>query len=412
MPRVSVVISTWNRGARILPTLHSALGQSFEDYEIIVVGDGCNDDTGDVLKPFLNDKVRWINLSRNCGIQSFPNNVGIAEARGEFIAYLGHDDLWHRDHLRNQVAMFDSNPDVDFVIAGLIVHGPTGSNHESVMGIFDHDSAKFTDVIPPSSTMHKRNCVKKFGLWRSTQRCRAPVDVDFHHRAASAGCRYISTGKITAHKISAAQRYLCYLDPSSHEQQTMLNQLASDTYDDWVMGIVSRCKSANRFMVDKIQDYSRTEPGAIGIANRLNRGLQLPPLRPLQDFTTLEQSGEVRGLDWFALDVGVDFRWAGPNPRPKILISHTCSEVVQFGLVIHHISKTTQAAFQVKVNGQPVRFTFNTYGGREYVVEFQSRLRADQPSLIELYAPPGRGAMGRNTLALGKILMAPRSLLG
>ncbi len=93
-PKVSVILSTWNRGRHILPTLHSVLRQSFRDFDLHIIGDGCDDDTEHVLKPYLSQRVRWFNLSRRQGNQAFPNNVGIARSRGRYIAYQGHEDLW------------------------------------------------------------------------------------------------------------------------------------------------------------------------------------------------------------------------------------------------------------------------------------------------------------------------------
>jgi hypothetical protein len=61
-PSLTVLIPTWNRSRHILPSLRSVLAQDDVDFEVILCGDGCDDDTADVVRPFLGPRVRWINL--------------------------------------------------------------------------------------------------------------------------------------------------------------------------------------------------------------------------------------------------------------------------------------------------------------------------------------------------------------
>src|SRR5687768_12310031 len=97
--RFSVIIAAYNPGRRILPTIKSVFLQTYRNYELIVVGDGCNDDTGLILQEEYGDRVKWINLDKNYGTQAFANNKGIRQASGTHIAYLGHDDIWAPNHL-------------------------------------------------------------------------------------------------------------------------------------------------------------------------------------------------------------------------------------------------------------------------------------------------------------------------
>src|SRR3954471_20793743 len=106
-PRVSVIIPTYNRSTVLPFAVHSVLGQTLGDFELLVVGDGCTDDTEQVVMAIKDPRVRWINLPSNTGHQSGPNNRGLQEARGEYIAYLGHDDLWLRHHLECATAKLD-----------------------------------------------------------------------------------------------------------------------------------------------------------------------------------------------------------------------------------------------------------------------------------------------------------------
>ena len=100
-PYFSVVLSTYGRGEHIRPTVESVLRQTYSDIELIVVGDGCADETAEVVESFKPREVSWYNLEKNTSSQSFPNNLGIAKATGNWIAYIGHDDIWSPHTLRD-----------------------------------------------------------------------------------------------------------------------------------------------------------------------------------------------------------------------------------------------------------------------------------------------------------------------
>src|SRR4029077_16679146 len=105
-------IPTYNRSRVLRHAVASVLGQSFADFELLVVGDGCTDDSAAVVAGFADPRLRWINLPANSGHQSAPNNEGLRQAKGELIAYLGHDDLWLPHHLQVMVAAIDDGADM------------------------------------------------------------------------------------------------------------------------------------------------------------------------------------------------------------------------------------------------------------------------------------------------------------
>jgi glycosyltransferase involved in cell wall biosynthesis len=99
-PKVSVVIPTYNRAAKVGDTIESVLTQTVTDLEIIVVDDGSSDDTGKVLGEGFGDRIRYY-AQANQGVSAARNN-GIAEARGEWIAFLDSDDIWESEKLEWQ----------------------------------------------------------------------------------------------------------------------------------------------------------------------------------------------------------------------------------------------------------------------------------------------------------------------
>jgi glycosyltransferase involved in cell wall biosynthesis len=99
-PKVSVVIPTYNRAAKVRNAIESVLAQTVTDLEIIVVDDGSSDDTGCVLGEMFGDRIRYY-FQTNQGA-SVARNKGVEEARGEWIAFLDSDDLWETDKLEWQ----------------------------------------------------------------------------------------------------------------------------------------------------------------------------------------------------------------------------------------------------------------------------------------------------------------------
>lgn len=135
--RISVVIPTYNAAARLKLTLESVLRQTASPVDIIVVNDGSTDDTRDVCNSF-GDRIQYF-VQPNSG-QQVARNLGVAEATGDWIAFLDHDDLWHPEYLAELQTFYSHYIGFDLVF----------SNSHSVgegdqRGITD----RFTQFAPP-----------------------------------------------------------------------------------------------------------------------------------------------------------------------------------------------------------------------------------------------------------------------
>lgn len=100
IPKVSVVIPTYNRADKVGNTIESVLAQAISDLEVIVVDDGSSDGTEQTLREAFGDRIRYY-AQANQGA-SVARNKGIAEARGEWVAFLDSDDLWEKEKLEWQ----------------------------------------------------------------------------------------------------------------------------------------------------------------------------------------------------------------------------------------------------------------------------------------------------------------------
>jgi glycosyltransferase involved in cell wall biosynthesis len=91
--------SSTGKQDKIIRAIGSALTQSFKDFELIVISDGC-DLTDWIVKKFTDKRVRSFRVERSGLFSNDARNKGITEAKGDYIIYLDADDLWGTDHLK------------------------------------------------------------------------------------------------------------------------------------------------------------------------------------------------------------------------------------------------------------------------------------------------------------------------
>ena len=120
-PAVSILVPAYNSEAYLAETLQSALAQTFDDFELVIVDDGSTDGTVAVAQRFAHQDPRIrIIQQRNQGV-SAARNRALAEARGQFFALLDSDDLWTPEYLAEQMRVFASvRPDVAIVSANAL----------------------------------------------------------------------------------------------------------------------------------------------------------------------------------------------------------------------------------------------------------------------------------------------------
>ena len=108
-PKVSVIISTYNRAALLPRAVDSVLAQTYGDFELLIVDDCSTDDTPQVIAGFADPHVRALRHDANRG-QPAARNTGIREARGEYLAFLDDDDEFTPSSLADRVAALESAP--------------------------------------------------------------------------------------------------------------------------------------------------------------------------------------------------------------------------------------------------------------------------------------------------------------
>lgn len=141
--KVSIIIPTWDRPRIIMRSLHSALTQTYQNLEVIVVGDGCTPKVQEryeeVCTIFHDDRVQFYNLDRHikhnrntAGLE--PRNFGLKRATGDFIAPLDDDDLWFPTHVERCINIFSEKPEVGLIYGQYVSAGQSSQKTSKIGG--------------------------------------------------------------------------------------------------------------------------------------------------------------------------------------------------------------------------------------------------------------------------------------
>lgn len=185
-PTVSVIIPTYNRGWIIRDAIDSVLGQSYEDFELVVVDDGSADDTVDRLRIYR-DRIRLLRQG-NRGV-SAARNHGLEASSGELVAFLDSDDFWLPEKLAVQVEFFSKHAaalicqtEEVWIRNGMRVN--PGKRHLKPSGQIYERSLELC-LVSPSAVMVRRELFEQVG--RFDERLPACEDYDLWLRVS---CRY------------------------------------------------------------------------------------------------------------------------------------------------------------------------------------------------------------------------------
>jgi glycosyltransferase involved in cell wall biosynthesis len=165
-PTVSVIIPTYNCPDYLPQTLASVLGQTFTDYEILVVDDGNPEITAPIVRPHIESgQIRY--FTQHHQGQAAARNAGAAQAKGNLIAFLDHDDFWPRDKLAWQVETLQRNPDAAAVVGACqyvdeksqrISDWPVHQDRLEFDSLFDRNP-----VLSPGQTLIRAAALRRAG---------------------------------------------------------------------------------------------------------------------------------------------------------------------------------------------------------------------------------------------------------
>jgi len=254
-PLVSIVLATYNRSAVLAHAIESVRRSTLTDWELIVVGDHCTDDTADVVAAFADPRITYVDLPANTGEQSGPNNEGVRRARGRYLAFLNHDDLFFPDHLEASLGWCRSTG-ADLVWSPLLVAIPaTGADLTAGAARFRLSGVPTRDDYDPrvfvfaSSWLFIRELAERVGPWRAGRETFVTSSQDWLHRAwrSGAALRFHPHAGVLA--IPAGARRGSYATARSGEHDLFAPRLGAPGFREAALqqAAISGERESNRF---------------------------------------------------------------------------------------------------------------------------------------------------------------------
>jgi hypothetical protein len=187
LPLVSVIVPTYNRCALLKHTIESVLAQTYPAIEIIVVDDGSTDETSEMLKHY---GKRIVSIRKANGGGTAARNTGLKAARGQFLNFLDHDDLFMPTKVERQMQMMRARPDVGLVHCGYYRIDKDGNDIDIVNFLPEGDVRERIVCgcfVWSGGPLIRRECMDRVGTfdeaaWSS--------DADLWLRIAIAGYRF------------------------------------------------------------------------------------------------------------------------------------------------------------------------------------------------------------------------------
>ena len=166
---ISVVIPLYNKRSSIASTVESVLGQTYADFELIVVDDGSTDGSAEVVKAYSDSRIKLI--SKNNGGVSSARNAGILTALSNYVAFLDADDIWNPEYLAEINRMISDFPEAGiFGTSYTIVRGGKSSAGqvsvpEGFYGIIDNSDWRYGHLPWTSVVCCRKSALMEVGLF-------------------------------------------------------------------------------------------------------------------------------------------------------------------------------------------------------------------------------------------------------
>lgn len=142
-PEISVILCTYNRAKYLNDCIESVINQTYENWELVIVDDGSEDNSFEVIQPYIQkfNNIRYLkHQNRKLGLSK---NAGIQASFGKYITFIDSDDTYNINHLESRWQYMQSDPEVDLIEGGF----------------FSEEEVFVADYFQAGKTINLRECV-------------------------------------------------------------------------------------------------------------------------------------------------------------------------------------------------------------------------------------------------------------
>lgn len=166
---ISIIMPTYNRAYVIARAIDSVLKQTYSSFEFIIVDDGSDDETQEIVESYRDSRIQYVRLEENRGA-NYARNIGLNHCSGEWIAFIDSDNVWEPDKLAIQVEKIQELSDEAGIIFGKAYIHHIDSRYSYIMPQKE-DVANYTktmlekNLIDTNTVLIKKQCFDKVGCF-------------------------------------------------------------------------------------------------------------------------------------------------------------------------------------------------------------------------------------------------------
>jgi glycosyltransferase involved in cell wall biosynthesis len=269
--KYSIITPTHDR-ADVLPfAVRSEIAQTESDWELFIVGDGCTDNTPEVVAEFSDPRIRWLDLPKGPGFGYTNRNLAFRQMHGHYVALLAHDDIWLPDHLALLSHCLEQSG-AEWAYSRPIWGEPGGA---LLPGDFDlaTDAAKRKrflqrklNGIPASCVIYRRDCFARYGYWNEALPACGDADMWVRIVAGTSRLGYLSTptclhfranwretsnviSRLTAYPELLSKLPALRLPPGRNDQDSAWSCITKDP--DWITSLQLAVDRADELLDEK-----------------------------------------------------------------------------------------------------------------------------------------------------------------